>query len=53
MSEGWSSPFEGSLEDRERFYRMLVEQTRDFITVVASDGTILFKNRAIDRDGSK
>jgi two-component system cell cycle sensor histidine kinase/response regulator CckA len=48
MSEGWSSPFAGSLEDRERFYRTLVEQTRDFITVVSSDGTILFKNRAND-----
>jgi PAS domain S-box-containing protein len=44
----WQSPLESSLEDRERFYRSLVEQTRDFITVVAGDGTILFKNRSND-----
>jgi two-component system, cell cycle sensor histidine kinase and response regulator CckA len=44
----WTSPFEGTLEDRERFYRTLVEQTRDFMTVVAVDGTILFKNRSTD-----
>jgi two-component system, cell cycle sensor histidine kinase and response regulator CckA len=44
----WTSPFEGTLEDRERFYRTLVEQSHDFITVVAVDGTILFKNRSTD-----
>ena len=48
MQENWTSPLEGSLEERERFYRALVEQTRDFITVVGRDGTILFKNRSND-----
>jgi PAS domain S-box-containing protein len=48
FSPQWQSPLERSLEDRERFYRSLVEQTRDFITVVGSDGAILFKNRSND-----
>jgi len=42
-------PFEANLESRERFYRALVEQTRDLITVVDRHGTILFKNRSTER----
>jgi PAS domain S-box-containing protein len=48
VHENWNSLLETGLEERERFYRALVEQTRDFITVVRSDGTILFKNRSSD-----
>jgi PAS domain S-box-containing protein len=48
VHENWISPLESGLEERERFYRAVVEQTRDFITVVACDGTILFKNRSND-----
>jgi PAS domain S-box-containing protein len=48
VHEKWNSPLESGLEERERFYRALVEQTRDFITVVGRDGTILFKNRSND-----
>lgn len=39
-------PFEGSVDSRERFFRALVEQTRDLITVVDRHGTIMFKNRS-------
>jgi PAS domain S-box-containing protein len=48
VQKNWNSPLESGLEERERFYRALVEQTRDFITVVGRDGTILFKNRSND-----
>jgi PAS domain S-box-containing protein len=48
VHKNWNSPLESGLEERERFYRALVEQTRDFITVVGRDGTILFKNRSND-----
>ena len=44
----WNAPFEGSLENRERFYRALVEHARDLITVVDKDGTIVFKNRSTE-----
>jgi len=48
VNENWSSPLDSGVEERERFYRALVERTRDFITVVGRDGTILFKNRSND-----
>ena len=41
-------PFEGSVDSRERFFRALVEQTRDLITVVDRNGTIMFKNRSTE-----
>jgi PAS domain S-box-containing protein len=42
-------PFEGSVESRERFYRALLEQTRDLITVVDRNGTIMFRNRSTEQ----
>ena len=44
----WKFPFEGSLENRERFYRALVERTRDLVIVVDTDGRILFENRSTE-----
>ena len=44
----WHSPAELSLDDRERFYRALVEQARDLITVIDEQGVILFKNRSTE-----
>jgi PAS domain S-box-containing protein len=41
-------PFEGSVESRERFFRALVEQTRDLITIIDRTGTIMFKNRSTE-----